>query len=194
MTTIAAEDPSRPPWPSCPSHGWASGVDRLWSLPNGSPLGLQPIAPPPANASAACTDIPNMDFAHGSIGPLPSVAATSAADCCAKCAAHTGCAAATFVGQTCWLKNVAQSKTPDYVGGVTGVWPQGSGPVPPLPTPTPPPPPGPLACQTLEYETHGPYQHGSFSTRPAVGSLRVYSPSSPPPLFFYILKNAGPHR
>jgi len=42
MTTVAAEDASRPPWPSSPSNGWLSGVDRLTSLPNGSPLGLQP--------------------------------------------------------------------------------------------------------------------------------------------------------
>ena len=42
MTVTAAEDPSRPPWPSCPSMGWAHGVDALTGLPNGSPLGLQP--------------------------------------------------------------------------------------------------------------------------------------------------------
>lgn len=184
MTTIAAEDPSRPPWPSCPSHGWASGVDRLWSLPNGSPLGLQPIAPPPAHvatAAANCTDVPNLDFAHGSIGPLPSVAASSASDCCAKCAAHAGCAAATFVGKTCWLKNVTQSQTPDYVSGVTGVWPASSGPVPAMPTPTPPPPPGPLVCQSLEYETHGYYQHGARVMRHSSLDTETTSPLIPPP-------------
>ena len=42
MTVTAAEDPSRPPWPACPSLGWASGVDALTGLPNSSPLGLQP--------------------------------------------------------------------------------------------------------------------------------------------------------
>jgi len=42
MSTVAQEDPSRPPWPTSPSNGWISGVDRLTSLPNGSPLGLQP--------------------------------------------------------------------------------------------------------------------------------------------------------
>jgi hypothetical protein len=42
MTVVAGEDGSRPPWPSSPSNGWLSGVDRLTSLPNGSPLGLQP--------------------------------------------------------------------------------------------------------------------------------------------------------
>jgi hypothetical protein len=42
MTTVVSEDTSRPPWPSCPANGWTSGVDALWGLPNGSPLGLQP--------------------------------------------------------------------------------------------------------------------------------------------------------
>jgi beta-mannosidase len=42
MTTVVREDTSRPPWPSCPANGWTSGVDALWGLPNGSPLGLQP--------------------------------------------------------------------------------------------------------------------------------------------------------
>jgi len=37
-TTIAEEDYSRPVWPSCPSVGWVSGVDRLYGLPNGKPL------------------------------------------------------------------------------------------------------------------------------------------------------------
>lgn len=33
---------SRVLWPSSPSIGWASGVDRLTGLPNGSPAGLVP--------------------------------------------------------------------------------------------------------------------------------------------------------
>ena len=35
MQTVADEDPSRSPWPASPSNGWGSGVDRLWSTPNG---------------------------------------------------------------------------------------------------------------------------------------------------------------
>lgn len=38
----AQEDVSRVLWPSSPSIGWASGVDRLTGLPNGSPAGLVP--------------------------------------------------------------------------------------------------------------------------------------------------------
>lgn len=38
MPTVGAIDQSRPIWPSCPSDGWFSGVDRLTSRPNGNPL------------------------------------------------------------------------------------------------------------------------------------------------------------
>jgi len=38
VTTVAQEDKSRPIWPSCPAAGWNSGVDMLWSLPNGKTL------------------------------------------------------------------------------------------------------------------------------------------------------------
>jgi hypothetical protein len=34
-STIVQEDASRAIWPSCPSNGWVSGVDRLTGLPNG---------------------------------------------------------------------------------------------------------------------------------------------------------------
>ena len=38
MPTVAANDASRPIWPSSPSSGWRGGVDRLTSRPNGKPL------------------------------------------------------------------------------------------------------------------------------------------------------------
>ena len=47
MQTVVEEDMSRVVWPSCPSNGWAAGVDRLSAHPNGSPLGLLPNAKPP---------------------------------------------------------------------------------------------------------------------------------------------------
>jgi beta-mannosidase len=53
MSTTAEEDPSRPVWPASPSRGWASGVDTLWGLPNGSPLGLRPRVAAPAPAVVA---------------------------------------------------------------------------------------------------------------------------------------------
>jgi beta-mannosidase len=40
MPTVAAVDATRPVWPASPSSGWASGVDRLWGLPNGQPFVL----------------------------------------------------------------------------------------------------------------------------------------------------------
>ena len=42
LAVVAEEDPSRVVWPSCPSKGWVSGVNRLTALPNGSPSGLVP--------------------------------------------------------------------------------------------------------------------------------------------------------
>eukprot|EP01064_Diplonema_japonicum_P006410 TRINITY_DN1425_c2_g4_i1.p1 TRINITY_DN1425_c2_g4~~TRINITY_DN1425_c2_g4_i1.p1 ORF type:complete len:908 (+),score=174.77 TRINITY_DN1425_c2_g4_i1:40-2763(+) len=43
MTVVVEEDMSRIVWPSCPANGWQTGVHRLTSLPNGSPLGLDPV-------------------------------------------------------------------------------------------------------------------------------------------------------
>lgn len=44
VTILATEDPSRVIWPSCPSYGWKTGVNRLTGMPNGNPL-----TPAPAN-------------------------------------------------------------------------------------------------------------------------------------------------
>lgn len=38
MRVVAETDPSRVVWPSCPAVGWTAGVDRLTSLPTGTPL------------------------------------------------------------------------------------------------------------------------------------------------------------
>jgi len=53
MATMIEEDDSRPIWPSCPSNGWTTGVDMLWSLPNGSPAGLQPKGTGPKGDAVA---------------------------------------------------------------------------------------------------------------------------------------------
>ena len=47
MTTVASVDRSRPVWPSCPSNGWDSGVDRLSGRPNGKPLSTRNPNQPP---------------------------------------------------------------------------------------------------------------------------------------------------
>ena len=38
LAIVAQEDASRAIWPSCPSDGWAGGVNTLFSTPNGKPL------------------------------------------------------------------------------------------------------------------------------------------------------------
>lgn len=38
LAVVVQEDWSRVVWPSCPSQGWVSGVNRLSSLPNGNTL------------------------------------------------------------------------------------------------------------------------------------------------------------
>jgi len=43
MSTVADEDKSRVIWPSSPSNGWISGVDRLWGLPNGNATVSHPV-------------------------------------------------------------------------------------------------------------------------------------------------------
>jgi beta-mannosidase len=201
MTTVAAEDTSRPPWPSCPANGWSSGVDALWGLPNGSPLGLQPritsgegaaartpthLTMPIAGTCAIqtsggaaalgcaaggsnCSYVPNQDYDQGTIGP--NAGSSSAADCCAKCAARSDCWAATYVPGTCWFKTKDQTSRPGYNGNAVGCWPAGR-------TPPPPSPPG---CASLPYETHGYYQHGEgYSTVNSNGRLSPFDPNQPP--------------
>ena len=55
MTTVAAEDRSRPIWPSSPANGWISGVHRDTGLPNGLPLVNSPGRTDTALASLPCT-------------------------------------------------------------------------------------------------------------------------------------------
>ena len=131
MTTIAGEDPSRIPWPSCPAQGWTSGVDALWNLPNRSPLGLTPrltqnksesdsfqlssrfpivqgtCAVQSAHAASAlgCGD-GNCTFVPNNdydTGTMgPNAASPTPADCCSQCSARPDCEAATWVPNTCW--------------------------------------------------------------------------------------------
>jgi len=44
LATVADEDKSRSVWPACPAAGWASGVDRLTSRPNGKTFQTQYVA------------------------------------------------------------------------------------------------------------------------------------------------------
>jgi hypothetical protein len=85
-----------------------------------------------ATATASCSFVANQDYDRGSSGPLPDVAAASADDCCAKCAAYDGCWAGVFAeGQgRCYFKTQNQTQTPGYNDGVTGCWPAGRPPPP----------------------------------------------------------------
>lgn len=62
LTVVAEEDTSHVIWPSCPADGWKAGVNRLTSMPNGSPLGLLPNARPPQFNSKIETHGP---YQHG---------------------------------------------------------------------------------------------------------------------------------
>ena len=165
MTTVVEEDPSRPPWPASPSKGWASGVDALWSLPNGEPLAsikapatprapLAARAPLGGAANASCSYVANEDYDHSNgVSPLPHVLAATPDACCALCTAEPACAAATYDGKTCWMKNADQAAIPGFTQNTVGVWPARSGPAPdPIP---PPAPAGKLKCMPQGYETHG---------------------------------------
>ena len=63
IQTYVKADTSRPVWPSCPSYGWTSGVDRLWGLPNGKPLIVaaapadRPAYPFPMEAHGPCKHV-----------------------------------------------------------------------------------------------------------------------------------------
>lgn len=103
---MAAEDPSRPLWPSSPSSGWASGVDRLWGRPQpGATLAIidshAPVGPVPG---CNCTSQGNA-FVYGFplspfLDPLP---ARDAAACCALCGATPSCVAANYESGGCQL-------------------------------------------------------------------------------------------
>ena len=85
MTLVVAEDKSRVVWPSCPAPGWTNGVNRLTSLPNGSPLGLLPrLTPPPgehgfeaaALGLAGMGEMRAMEEAHARLQPRTVESAT----------------------------------------------------------------------------------------------------------------------
>ena len=201
METIVGEDPSRPPWPACPSDGWISGVDRLTSLPNGLPL-----VPTPSNwllerdrlrsrardwerddvfgsisssDNSTCELIPNLDFDQGTEWLAGGVAYLGA--CCDMCAANPLCFAATFTGGPgsfiCWLKNATQASKPVQAEGATGVWVNARGPSPVNPNPV-------GRCNTLlATESHGGYQHGDgWKTINSDGSPGLFPPNTPPAL------------
>ena len=165
---IAHEDPSRPVWPSCPSAGWSSGVDRLTGLPNGQALVTAPqslhglrhvsrVTPEPSETnSASCTSVVGADYAKGFLGTV--VPTVDAAQCCEKCSAAgtESCFAASFWNGQCFFKPAGRQFTLN--DDVTSVFPAGS--TPPI---------GPMLCG--QAESHGPYTHGYSKTLQAVNGI-----------------------
>jgi beta-mannosidase len=217
MTTVAAEDASRPPWPASPSNGWLSGVDALTSLPNGSPLGLQPSqsaaggaggrrqwqaaggraalpssAARAAAASAAgnCTFLPNLDVCpeDPACMAMPHPSVATPSDCCSACAAAGPAACAASV----FYQGQCWFKPPGASAPVPSegrvlCWPAGT-PLPPAPSLGPMPTPH-------SREQHGPYVHGSGFA--AVNGNPTYSQIGDgplPPLFSqpYLMGPADP--
>lgn len=146
--TVADEDPSRPLWPACPSHGWASGVDRLTGLVNGRPLVLKGAPPPPldfrtrdrasavaaapassAPAAATCQPVTGVDYGHGDI--WIDAPASDAQACCDACTAQAGCYAGVLYAGTCYLKNESMANRPSWAPGLASVWVAGRTPVMP---------------------------------------------------------------
>lgn len=150
-TVMAEEDPTRPQWPSNPSQGWVSGVDRLTGIPNGNPLvarkGEALRAPGPTTPLALrncastgsadnCTLLFNVDFTPGPVHTVVDAADPPA--CCASCTANaTLCSFAVFFEGSCYYKTTADAALPVWSAGRVAVWPTSAGPVPPAPAPTP---------------------------------------------------------
>eukprot|EP00698_Gefionella_okellyi_P004282 TRINITY_DN13971_c0_g1_i1.p1 TRINITY_DN13971_c0_g1~~TRINITY_DN13971_c0_g1_i1.p1 ORF type:complete len:1022 (-),score=216.49 TRINITY_DN13971_c0_g1_i1:104-3169(-) len=182
VTTVASEDTSRPVWPSCPSRGWLSGVDRLTGLPNGQALtpradsAVEEYATTAASSmvntceDGTCTYQENVDYNVGTITDHP--AAASPEDCCSLCtAAGDACQVAVFYDGACWFK--PKNATPSFSADRVACWPAGHGPIPP----PPPPPASPI-------ESHGPYQHGTGFKTPddPSGDLVLFDLQLPPTL------------
>jgi beta-mannosidase len=182
MSTVAEEDPSRPPWPSSPSFGWTSGVDRLTGLPNGQPLVPRSAAAGGADAGerpawtlggsdSACTWQADTDYCPTCFNATHLPAADAQA-CCDLCTAGGAeCWAAVFYEGECWWKPTGAQ--PVYSPGRVACWPAGHGPIPPTPPPAP----------TGVIETHGPYLHGSgFPAVNGASKLQLFPPNLPPAL------------
>ena len=183
---IAQEDPSRPVWPSCPSAGWSSGVDRLTGLPNGQALVTAPqslqrvgrLMPEVFEAkSATCTSVAGADYAKGFLGTV--VPTADAAQCCEKCSAAgaENCFAASFYNGQCFFKPPGRQFTIN--DDVTSVFPAGSTP-----------PAGPMLCG--QAESHGPYTHGYSDKLQAVNGQNDPVTINLPPAIAGVSSLRGP--
>lgn len=91
---IIAEDPSRPPWPSCPSAGWQTGVNRLSSLVNGEPIALLTAPSTPQNVASG---VLQQNASYEGFPVYNITAAASANECLSICIADERCVVALYI-------------------------------------------------------------------------------------------------
>lgn len=193
-TVMAEEDPSHPQWPSNPSNGWISGVDRLTGLPNGRPLVAKTQRAPSRSpttplslvsstiTTAGCSQQVNVDYDIDA--PTHTIVSVdSPASCCASCsgAGLAACPFAVFFEGQCFYKLPNATAAPVWREGRVAVWPSGSGPIPPAPAPS----------NGGNIEEHGSYQHGGgfpagASRRRLGGTALPFSYASPPSACFLL--------
>ena len=160
LSIVRQQDPSRPLWPSSPSAGWASGVDRLWGLP----MLNEPLAAR-LNASNAAQPDPRvqlntyyMGFQNG------SATARSFTECGNMCGAIPGCTVARFRGKTCAFVGFGHPVSGWGMASMDTVWP----PATALPVRA-----APAECLI---ETHGPYTGGRGWPAVNSGNSSVVTP------------------
>lgn len=170
---MAAEDPTRPIWPSSPSAGWADGVDRLWGTPlPGRSLRILEREPlrtttPGLRGGCNCTEQAEVFYygmplknvgAHPSpsdsdfdlLAPPPRLPGDvdAVAACCNVCEATPGCAIANYKASTQDCLLIAPPFAPTSRRNSVALFPPSSANLP-MPIPA-----------IAGAEQHGPYQGG----------------------------------
>jgi hypothetical protein len=209
MTTVAETDPTRPPWPTSPSNGWKSGVDRLTSLPNGNIL-LPFDAVEDEDLGSRLrlsnesdiwrmTHSPSLIKRISSLIPLvnssctqqlntdycnecfsaPAPPASNAEMCCDLCAAATA--------DACWCAVFYQGTCyfKPRINVTSSIYSEGRVAVWPSGRGPPPPPQPPGPQPEGPREVHGPYAHGSgFPTVDSDAKPSEMIPVALPPLLY----------
>lgn len=65
-----------------------------------------------------CKFIQDVDYDHGSLGPLPMSGVANKEACCQQCWMSSHCAAAVFASGSCWMKTASQLTKPSTRTGV----------------------------------------------------------------------------
>ena len=198
-----------PPWPTSPSNGWSSGVDRLTSLPNGNALvpfdqvveenlGSRLLLPSDSekwrtlhSRPSAIHNFPLITLSQSQCSQqqntdycnecfnAPAPPATDAGACCDLCAAATS--------DVCWCAVFYQGTCyfKPRLNVTTPIYSEGRVSVWPegRGPPPKPQPPGPQPAGPRE--VHGPYAHGSgFPTVDSDGIPTESIPVALPPQLY----------